>query len=141
MANVLRYDPYGARLDSLVRNLLWPHVAVARNSERGVPIRVDVTETEQAYVVAAELPGVPRDQITVSIEANEVAISAEVKPREAGAGERVLCAERAEGKLYRAFTLGQDVDQEKATARYADGVLELTMPKKSVNGARKLEIH
>ncbi len=56
-------------------------------------------------------------------------------------GERVLRAERHYGKVYRAFTLGQAVDEDKAQARYADGVLELTLPKKAAVASRRLTIN
>jgi HSP20 family protein len=77
----------------------------------------------------------------VSIEGNQVSISAEARrEKEEKQGEKVLRTERYYGKLYRSFTLGQDVDQESASARYENGVLELTLPKKAAAQQRRLAI-
>jgi HSP20 family protein len=56
-------------------------------------------------------------------------------------GETVLRAERFYGTIQRAFSLGQEVDEALAQAKYADGVLELTLPKKTGAGAKKLAVH
>jgi HSP20 family protein len=106
-----------------------------------VQFRVDVTEKENAYIVRAEIPGVRKEDINISIEGDQVAIGAEVKnEKDAKDGERVLRQERYYGKVYRAFTLGQPVDENAASARYNDGVLELTLPKKAAAQTRRIAI-
>jgi HSP20 family protein len=103
--------------------------------------RVDVSESEQAYTVRAELPGVKKEDITISIDGDQVAIGAECKnEKEVKDGERVLRTERYYGKLQRAFQLGQPVDEDGASAKYADGILEVTLPKKAAAQARKIAI-
>ena len=92
---------------------------------------MDVSENDNNYVVRADIPGVKKEDIKVSIAGNQVSIHAEVKKdKEEKKGERVLKSERYYGEVYRSFTLSQDVDDKDATARYKDGVLELTLPKK-----------
>ena len=82
-----------------------------------------------------------KDDINVTIDGDTVAITAEVKnEKEVKDGERVLRTERHYGKLYRAFTLGQAVDEDAAQAKYADGVLELTLPKKAAAQAKRITI-
>ena len=105
------------------------------------PIRLDVSETEAAYKIAAEIPGVKKDQISVEIDGNEVVISAEVK-REANAGEsgKWLHSERFYGKTARRFQLAHEIDQSRSEAKFADGILELTLPKKVVATATKLAV-
>ncbi len=104
--------------------------------------RMDVTENEQEYQVLAELPGVKKEDISITINGNEVAVSAEVKhEKDVENGETVLRAERYYGKIQRAFTLGQEVDEATAQAKYNDGVLELTLPKKAVAAAKRLTVH
>ena len=89
----------------------------------------------------AEIPGVKKDDIQVTINGNQVAITAEVKNhQEEKQGEKVLRSERYFGKVHRAFSLAQEVDEAAAQARYTDGVLELRLPKKVVAAARKLSI-
>ena len=112
-----------------------PHTGAAR------PFNVEVVEEEKAYAVHAELPGVTRDDIHVTIDGNDVAISAEVKnQRENRAEGRVLRSERYYGKLHRAFQLADAIDEGAAEAKYHDGVLELRLPKKAVTSAKRLEI-
>jgi HSP20 family protein len=106
------------------------------------PIRFDVRETGEAYTVNAELPGVKKEDIHVEVEGNEVTISAETRREtEPKDGDKWLRTERYFGKSARRFALPQELDQTKAAARFIDGVLELTLPKKAVTGGRKLEIN
>ncbi|MGH8715652.1 MAG: Hsp20/alpha crystallin family protein, partial [Burkholderiales bacterium] len=105
------------------------------------PVKVDVTEDDKTYKVQAELPGVKKENINVSIDGNHIAISAEVrKEHEEKNGDRVLRSERYYGKFSRSFQLAQDVDESKAEAKYSDGVLQLVLPKKAVVSAKKLYI-
>jgi HSP20 family protein len=101
---------------------------------------MDVAEDDGAYTVYAEIPGVKKDDINVTIDGNQVAITADVKPNQQDKGEKVLRSERFYGKVYRAFSLAQDVDEASAQAKYNDGVLELRLPKKAAVSARKLSI-
>lgn len=83
-------------------------------------------------MVRADIPGVKKEDIKVNVDGNVVSISAEVKQeKEEKEGERVIRSERYRGEVSRSFSLGQDVDEGAAQAKYADGVLELTLPKKS----------
>ena len=103
--------------------------------------RVDVTENDKAYTVHAELPGVNKEDISITIDGENVAISAEVrKEKEAKNGERVLRTERYHGKVYRAFTLEQPVDEASAQAKYENGVLEVTLPKKAAAAAKRITV-
>ncbi len=82
-----------------------------------------------------------KEDIHVAIEGNQVSISAEVKnEKEVKEGEKLLRSERYYGSVSRSFSLAQDVDEGAAQAKYKDGVLELTLPKKVVASARKLVI-
>jgi HSP20 family protein len=102
---------------------------------------VDVSENENAYTLRAEIPGVKKENINITIDGDTVAIGAEVKnEKEVKNGDRVLRSERHYGKIYRAFTLGQAVDETAASARYSDGVLELTLPKKAAAQAKRITI-
>lgn len=142
MVNVTRFTPFDDSVDALLRGFFVRPVAFEGAPETPQAIRVDVREDEAAYTVHAEIPGVKKEDIHVTIDAEQIAISAETRnEREVKEGERVLRAERHYGKVYRAFTLGQAVDEDKAVARYSNGVLELTLPKKAVASARRLSIN
>jgi HSP20 family protein len=104
-------------------------------------IRIDVKENDAAYTVQAELPGVPKDEINVSIDSNVVTLRAAVKPEnEVKEGEKVLRSERFYGALARSFQLPQDIDQSKAKAKYDHGLLMLTLPKKQASGSQRLAV-
>jgi len=104
-------------------------------------IKVDVSEDDGAYTVKAEIPGVKKEDIDISIEGNTVAISAEVKKeKEEKEGKRVVRSERYHGSVYRGFTLNHELDEAKADAAYADGVLTLRLPKKAGTAAKKLTV-
>jgi HSP20 family protein len=142
MVNITRFSP----LEDAFENLLRGAPVWLRNPEMRPPtpiqFRMDVTENDKAYQVRAELPGVNKEEISVTINGNEVSVSAEVKQeKNVKNGETVLHAERYYGKIQRAFALGQEVDEATAQARYNDGVLELTLPKKSVAAAKRLTVH
>ena len=94
-------------------------------------LKIEVAEDEKLYHVKAAIPGVKKEDIKVSIDGNQVAISAEVKSvKEEKKGEKVLHSERYYGRQYRAFTPDQSIDEAKAEAKYSDGVLDPTLPKK-----------
>ena len=140
MANLVHLDQ---AFDDLLRGFFVRPVGFegTRADQQVVQFRVDVCESEQAYTVKAELPGVKKDDINISIDGDQVAITAECKnEKEVKDGERVLRTERYYGKLQRAFQLGQPVDEETASAKYADGVLEVTLPKKVAPQAKRVTI-
>ena len=104
-------------------------------------MRVDVKETGDSYEVHAELPGMKKDDIHIHIDGPVVSISAERRQeQEIKDGEKVLRTERYFGKVSRSFQLGQEIDEAKASAKFNDGVLELSLPKKAQAQAKRLSI-
>jgi HSP20 family protein len=141
MANITRFSPFDDAFDDLFRGFFVRPVGLEGHTSGTGTFRVDVSENDKAYTLRAELPGVKKEDINVTIDGDTVAVSAEVKhERDAKNSERVLRSERYAGKLYRAFTLGQTMEEASATAKYADGVLELTLPKKAAVQAKRISI-
>jgi HSP20 family protein len=138
MRNLTLYHPFAdTTIDDLFRGFLRP----LRAEQEAVSIKLDVAEKNGNYVVRAEVPGVNKDDIQVSIEGNQVTISAEVKREtEKKEGERVLHTERYYGSAFRSFSLPAEVDETHSTAKYENGVLELTLVKKPEVAGRKLTI-
>ena len=132
------YDPLAREaFDQIVRGFFGP----ARVQKSGRAIRIDVSETDAAFLVRAEIPGVKKEDIQVTIDGGEVTIGAEVKrDTRAAEGERVLCNERHEGAVYRSFAFASDIDEVASEAKYENGVLELKLAKKTPLAARKLTI-
>lgn len=145
MANLTRWSPFKtlSRLEqSPFEDLFNGFGLRPRWSELETPeMRIDVTENDRSYAVKAEIPGVNKDDIDVSIEGNQVSISAEIK-RETKKKEddRDICTERYYGQIYRSFGLPAEVDNTKASAHYENGVLTLDLPKKGNGHGRKLTV-
>jgi HSP20 family protein len=104
-------------------------------------MKIDVSKADDTYTVKADVPGVKKDDIQVAVDGNEVTISGEIKQEtEETKGEEVLRSERYYGKISRSFTLPHDVDEAKVVAKYADGVLKLTLPMKAASKTRKITV-
>jgi HSP20 family protein len=137
MSNLTRYDP----LDDLFRGFFVRPVGYGGESNELPSVKIDVKTQDNGYLVHAELPGVKKEDIHVNIDGSVVSISAERKQeKEVKEGERVLRTERYFGKVARSFDLGTDIDEAAAVAKYTDGVLELTLPKKAATSNKRLQI-
>ena len=150
MTNLTRFDPFNelARFDpfrTLDELFYVPRVPatyrpVAMPTEPS--IKLDLSEDDRMFYVKADIPGVNKEDIKVGIEGNEVSISAELKKEtEEKKGETVLRSERYYGRCARNFTLTHDVDEAKAEAKYANGVLTLTLPKKGGPAVRQVAVN
>jgi HSP20 family protein len=105
-------------------------------------IKLDVEEADDRYVVKADMPGVSKEDIRVDVEGNMVSIAGEVRRETKEEKEgKVLRSERYFGTMTRAFTLPAEVDVAKAEAKYADGVLVLTLPKHKGGPTHRIAIH
>ncbi|MCD2513611.1 Hsp20/alpha crystallin family protein [Comamonas endophytica] len=134
----------GGLLDELFRDVN-PGFYIRPLHGDGLPapsqIRIDVKENEGAYIVEAEVPGVAKEDIQVSIDGNVVSLRAEVTQRdEQTQGGKVLRSERFYGAVERKFQLPADIDAQQANARYDNGVLCLTLPKKQGGQTRRLTV-
>jgi HSP20 family protein len=119
----------------------------APGESSAVEARVEVREDANGFTLLADLPGVKREDIQVSIDANVVTLRAEFKrelPAENGgdaaAKLRVLRSERQYGAVSRSFALPNEVDEANARAKYENGVLTLSLPKKAAASARQLTV-
>jgi HSP20 family protein len=140
MTNVTRYDPFGDLFDDIFKGFLVRPVGY-QGDDAVRPMKIDVTEQNGEFKVLAELPGLKKENIKVNIDGDTVSIAAEARAaRDVKDGEKVLRSERYFGKVARAFRLGQELDEARASAKYADGVLELTLPKKATVAAKQLAI-
>ena len=141
MANITRFDPFNELVDDLFKGFFVRPVAFEGRGDALPRMRVEVAEKNGAYTVTADLPGVKKEDIQITIDGAEVGLTAEVKrEKEVSQDERVLHTERVYGKVSRSFTLPQEVDEAKAEAKFRDGVLELTLPKKAAAQRKQVTI-
>lgn len=141
MANLA---PFGGRtlFDELFRDFApGYYIKPLHGDALPAQIKVDVSESKDSYTVKAEVPGVSKEDIHVSVEGGVVTLSAEVKQEDRQTqDEKVLRSERYYGSVSRSFQLPQEVDVGAAKAKYENGVLALTLPKKSQASSRRLSI-
>ncbi|MBM3345000.1 MAG: Hsp20/alpha crystallin family protein [Betaproteobacteria bacterium] len=143
MRNLTRFDPVTDIFDDLMKGFFVRPVSSANMEaqEQVRRARIDVLEQNGEFKVLAELPGVKKEDIKIQVEGDNVSISAEARvEREAKEGERVLHAERYYGKIARTFVLGAELDEAKASAKFENGVLELTLPRKQSVVAKQITI-
>ena len=136
--DLARFDPF-REMEAFAP---WPSL---RRFFRELPpepaIKLEVTEDDKAYHVKADLPGVKKEDIAVEIDGNQVSLTAEVKREsEEKKDAKTVHTERFYGKQFRSFTLGREIDRKKAEAKFADGVLQLTLPKNGSPAAERLAI-
>ncbi|MES3032403.1 MAG: Hsp20/alpha crystallin family protein [Gemmatimonadota bacterium] len=105
---------------------------------------VDIYETESAFVVESDLPGVHEENVDIQFDRHTLTISgtraATLPVRDKNAQLRVFSAERLSGNFARSIRLPEHVDAEKIEATFTQGVLKITVPKSSVAVARKISI-
>lgn len=142
MANISRFNPFQTSsvdpFEDVFRGFFRP---VRIDGAPDVQLKMDVKEDDKGYTVYAEIPGVKKDDIHVTIDGNQVSISAEVKQeKEVKEGEAVLRSERYFGKVSRSFSVASEIDESASQAKYDNGVLELVLPKKAASASKRLTI-
>lgn len=111
-----------------------------RGTEMEPRMRVDIEEADQAYTLRAEVPGVKKEDIKVSIDGSRVTIRADVTEDRTATSGSTIRSERYFGEEYRTFMLPQEIDDSKAGAKVENGVLILTLPKKTGTGGKQLTV-
>lgn len=148
MTDIARFNPFKGltRVDPLTRDMddLFQGFFMKPFSWHPManhPFPIDVTENDGAYAIRAEIPGFKKEDIQVSVHGDQVIISAEAqKEKEEKEGDQIVLRECTYGRQYRTFTLPQAVDDTKTTAKYEDGVLKLTLPKKADTALKKIAV-
>lgn len=123
---------------SFMRMADWPVRATADD------MKLDVNENDKEYLIKAEIPGARKEDISISVDGNYVTISAEVKEEKKETrkhnGERTLLQEMRYGSMTRGFTLPHDVDDKSADAKYENGIVSLTLPKRAPTTSKAITI-
>jgi HSP20 family protein len=131
MSTVVRWNPF-REMVTMQNTMDRVFDDVRRNSRSGPTSRallLDVQETNEAYHIVANLPGVDDEQINVNLHDNVLTISAEIEQETVEEDARVLLRERSYGQVNRSVNLPQPVSNDDVEATYEDGILRLTLPK------------
>lgn len=138
MATLIPYDP-DTGIDELFRGFFQPIRREGRGS--AINIKMDIAEDDKSYTLHAEVPGVAKEDIQVTIEGNQVTLGAEIKrEKDVEDGQRILRSERFYGNAYRTLTLPTEVDEAQSVAKYKNGVLEVKLVKKPLQSGKRLHI-
>ena len=139
MANITRYDPFEDFFKDFGKGFWVKPIAMPAETE--LTMKIDVSEDDKGFTVKADIPGVKKEDIQVDVDEDHVSVRAEAKQeKEEKKGEKVVYSERSYGMVSRSFSLPAAVDAKGAKAEYKDGVLSLTLPKKSNGSAKRIAI-
>ena len=102
--------------------------------------RTDLTETEDAFHIHVDLPGLSKDDLKINCQDNQLTISGERRSERTTEGEEFVRVERAFGNFYRSFTLPHTANAEGIEATYENGVLSVSVPKREESKPRQIEV-
>ena len=139
MANITRFGSFDNLFDDLAKGFWVKPLALPAGEE--LKLKVDVKEDDKAYTVHAEIPGVKKEDIQVEVSGDQVSIRAEIRREKAEKkDEKLLHSECYYGMVSRSFSLPSEVDDKATVAKYKDGILDLTLPKKAGNGSHRVSV-
>lgn len=141
--NIIKRSPTWPRdyLSSVLNEALRPFNYDENEAEASLwSPAVDIKEEKNKYVVIADIPGVEKDDIDVSLENNELTIKGERHFEKKEEKEGFSRVERFQGQFYRRFILPEATDESKIKAQYKKGVLEIVIPKKENNKTKKIKV-
>ena len=132
---------FNNNLDDVFEGFFRPYAANQDNTAGSLVPAIDLHETDSSYSIRAEIPGVKKEDIDVTVHDGVLTINAESRYENEEKSEgRVIRQERRYGKYVRAIRLGKDVDENNVKASYKDGVLELDIPKVEEVKPKKISI-
>ena len=145
---IIRWNPeadlFRGRMDRMFNEMLQNVWGVAPTSEGVAPRAwapaVDIRETEEALVLSAELPGLTREEVEITLDNNVLTLAGERKLEKDAKGETWHRVERAYGSFSRSFTLPASVRTDRVEAVFADGILTVTLPKMEESKPRRISI-
>ena len=102
--------------------------------------RVEISETNEKFIVKAEVPGIDRKDIKINVEDHVLSLSGENKQEKKEEDEKFTRVERYYGTFCRSFSLPENVDEEKIDAAFKDGLLTLSIPKTESSKPKAIEV-
>ena len=133
-------SPFGRLFDDWFGLTRWPGALGAADLDRMLKPALDIAETEHAYVVHAELPGVAKDDVTITIENGTLMLTGEKKREVEQKDKGWHRIERSYGSFQRTLSLPKGVDADHADAAFKDGVLTITIPKSDQAKPKTLKV-
>lgn len=138
------YDPFDALFslredfDEMFRNFFTGFTSPTLG--KGVFPVMDVTETPEQFIIEAEVPGIQKENLKLSIKKDELVIEGEKKEEDKKEGESFLRIERSYGSFRRSIRLPSEIAQSKVKAKYENGVLKISLPKTEKEKPKEIEV-
>ena len=146
MNNLIRSvdRPLGMRLFSDVDNIVNGFFRAPMTPSLDTSVRlpaIDICETDSAYLVKTDLPGMRNQDLDITIDDGVLTINAEhAEETDEKKNGRLIRQERSYGKFSRSLRIGKNVDDKKVTAKYQEGILSLTLPKKETARPHQVKV-
>jgi len=143
--SLVRWDPF-ADIDTLFNRMMptafarWPRLSTAGGERLEWAPSADISETDQEYVIRAELPAVKKEDVTVTVDAGTITIKGERKQLQDDKTERYHRIESFYGAFERSFSLPDNVNADAIRCESKDGVLTVHIPKAAVQKAQPKQI-
>ncbi len=134
------FRPFHNNVDRFINEFGWGLQPAEGLDDATWTPKVDIYETENSYVLNAELPGLTKEEINIDVNDNTLTLKGEKKFEEKVQKDSYVRVERSYGNFARSFVLSDDVDTEGITANYKEGVLELTLPKKEEAKPKEIKV-
>ncbi len=145
--NLVRWDPFREleEVTEQLNRMFWRPAARRENGKEQLTVAdwipiVDISETESAYAIKAELPDVKKDDVKVTLQDGVLTIQGERKQEKEEKGLKYHRVERSYGRFVRSFTLPDYVDNTKVKAEFKDGILNLHLPKSEKTQPKTIEV-
>ena len=141
--SISRWDPWGdiASFRDAMDTLLRESVAQPQRGVTGaLSFPLDIHETDNEYVIQAELPGIRTENVHLQVQNNMLQISGEVKQEQQEQGHQWVLRERRYGRFQRTLTLPRPVESDQANAEFEHGILTVTLPKAQEARAKSIPI-
>lgn len=147
MTSLIRFTPrhdvrrMQREFDRLFENFFPVHAGTDEDAESAVwAPRTDLSETDEAYFITLDLPGLTKDDVAINFHDGTLSIHGERKHEETEENQKFVRVERSYGRFYRAFTLPQTVNTESIEATFGEGVLNIRVPKAEEVKPRRIDI-
>jgi HSP20 family protein len=144
--SIVRWDPFRELEDMSNRlNRMFGRSPLAREAETQMVAfdwapSVDISENPEEFVIKAEVPGVNKDDVKVSIEDGVVSIQGERKQEKEEKDKKFHRIERSYGSFLRSFSLPSNIDDAKVQAQFKDGLLTVRLPKSASAKPKSVEV-
>ena len=133
-------DRFGRLFDEAFSDMLRPLAQTEDNPTRTWAPPVDIRESEEAVMLALDLPGLSKEDVNITLENSVLTISGERRFEADQKNETIHRLERAYGAFTRSFTLGPTVQSDNVEANFQDGVLLIKVPKAEASKPRRIAI-